>query len=65
MDGLTFHGSSPLGRHQMGDGGRRRSHREAWLGHADPSLVLRLNAHTSDAASRRSAVTITRDVWAD
>jgi integrase len=63
LDGVTFHGL----RHSaatswVADGVDLRTV-QAWLGHSDPQLVLRLYAHASDAASRSAAEIVTGSYW--
>jgi integrase len=36
---------------------------QAWLGHADPQLVLRLYAHASDTAGRQAAEVVSDTFW--
>jgi integrase len=63
LTGLTFHGLRHSAATRWVAAGVDVRTVQAWLGHADPSLVLRLYAHASDTASRRSAETVSRDYW--
>ncbi|MEM9611664.1 MAG: tyrosine-type recombinase/integrase [Actinomycetota bacterium] len=63
LDGLTFHGLRHSAATRWVATGVDVRTVQAWLGHADPSLVLRLYAHASDSASRRSAEKVGRDFW--
>ena len=63
LAGLTFHGLRHSAATQwVADGVDLRT-AQAWLGHADPHLVLRLYAHASDSAGISAAETVAERFW--
>lgn len=65
LDGLTFHGLRHSAATQWVASGVNLRTVQAWLGHADPHLVLRLYAHASDTAGRQAAEVIADSFWGD
>ncbi len=63
LHGLTFHGLRHSAATSWVAQGIDLRTVQAWLGHADPQLVLRLYAHATDSASRRSAEILTASYW--
>lgn len=65
LDGLTFHGLRHSAATQWVASGVNLRTVQAWLGHADPHLVLRLYAHASDTAGRQAADVVAESFWGD
>ena len=63
LDGLTFHGLRHSAATQWVASGVDLRTVQAWLGHADPQLVLRLYAHASDTAARQAAKVVAESFW--
>ncbi len=63
LDGLTFHGLRHSAATQWVASGVDLRTDQAWLGHADPQLVLRLYAHASDRAGRQAADVVGGTFW--
>jgi integrase len=63
LDGLTFHGLRHSAATQWVAAGVDVRTVQAWLGHADPQLVLRLYAHASDTAGRQAAEVVSDTFW--
>lgn len=63
LSGLTFHGLRHSAATQWVASGIDLRTVQAWLGHADPQLVLRLYAHASSAAGRQAAEVLAGTFW--
>ncbi len=63
LDGLTFHGLRHSAATQWVSDGVDLRTAQAWLGHADPKLVLRLYAHISSDAGHRAAQVVGASFW--
>lgn len=63
LEGLTFHGLRHSAATQWVASGIDIRTVQAWLGHANPQLVLRLYAHASSSAGRQAAEVLAGKFW--
>ena len=63
LSGLTFHGLRHSAATRWVSDGIDVRTVQAWLGHTDPQLVLRLYAHVTDTASRESSKIVSATYW--